>query len=152
MQTPPSDMMGYGQQAGSTHHTVMHTCIIFIWSRETNKNRTSINIDSTVTFLVLFKSVQSFLDSGIPAELNMCECFCNDCPQRSWGKVMFLQASVILLTGGCLPQCMLGYPPGADSPLGADTPLEQTPHPPEQTPTLEQTLGADTPRSRHARS
>ena len=50
-------------------------------------------------------------------------------PQRSWGKVMFLQVSVILLTGGCLPQCMLGY----------HTPREQTPtrsrHPPwKQTP------------------
>ena len=42
-------------------------------------------------------------------------------PQRSWAKVMFLQASVILSTGeGCLPQCMLGCPP----------PSEQTPHPP----------------------
>ena len=38
-------------------------------------------------------------------------------PQRSWAKVMFLQASVILLTGGGLPQCMLGYPPGPDPPL-----------------------------------
>ena len=54
--------------------------------------------------------------------------------QRSWGKVMFSQASVILLTAGCLPQCMLGYTPpgnrhplGADTPPGADTPLEQTP-------------------------
>ena len=43
-------------------------------------------------------------------------------PQRSWGKVMFLQASVILLTRGGLPQYMLGYhtpwsrhpPPGAE--------------------------------------
>ena len=76
---------------------------------------------------------------------------------------MFLQVSVILLTRGCLPQCMLGY-----TPPGADTPREQTPwsrHPPEQTPPLahppgadppEQTppiadtpLGADTPQSRH---
>ena len=31
-------------------------------------------------------------------------------PQRSWGKVIFSQASVILITGGGgLPQCMLGY-------------------------------------------
>ena len=38
-------------------------------------------------------------------------------PQRSWGKVIFSQASVILFTGeGGLPQCMLGY------------------HPPDQTP------------------
>ena len=97
------------------------------------------------------------------------------CPQRSWGKVMFPQACVILFMGGCLPQCMLGYtpreqtspeqthtppqtrtPPGADTsppdqtPLGADTPLEQTP-PRADTP-LNQTLpweqtppGADTP-------
>ena len=41
---------------------------------------------------------------------------------KRWAKVMFLQASVILLTGGGVPQCMLGYP-----------------HPPQ----------ADTPRSRH---
>ena len=74
-------------------------------------------------------------------------------PQRSWGKVMFLQASVILLMGGvsvCLPQCMLGYtppeqtppewtPPWSKHPLGADTPPRSR-HPPwEQTPT------ADTP-------
>ena len=70
-------------------------------------------------------------------------------PQRSWGKVMFSQACVILFTGGCLPQCMLGYhtpradtawsrhPLGADTPMGADTPLEQTPP------------RADTPQSRH---
>ena len=31
-------------------------------------------------------------------------------------KVMFLLVSVILLMGGGLPQCMLGYPPGADTP------------------------------------
>ena len=56
---------------------------------------------------------------------------------------MFLQVCVILFTGrGCLPQCMLGYhtPPGADTPLGADT----TPLGADTTP-----LGADTPRSRH---
>ena len=40
----------------------------------------------------------------------------NNCyrPQRSWAKVMFLQASVILFRGGGpggLPQCMRGYPP-----------------------------------------
>ena len=40
---------------------------------------------------------------------------------------MFLNMSVILFTGGCLPQCMLGY-----------NPQEQT------------TPRADTPRSRHA--
>ena len=30
-------------------------------------------------------------------------------PQRSWGKIIFSQASVILFTWGGLPQCMLGY-------------------------------------------
>ena len=33
-------------------------------------------------------------------------------PQRSWAKVMFLQACVCPGGGeGCLPQCMLEYPP-----------------------------------------
>ena len=76
-------------------------------------------------------------------------------PQRSWAKVMFLQASVILSTGGCLPQCMLGYtPPGADTPPpGPDTPKEQTPpgadtHPPRarQTPPSRQSRHSS-PRS-----
>ena len=42
-------------------------------------------------------------------------------PQRSWAKVMFLQASVILLTGGggSLPQCMLGYTPRSRPPPGS---------------------------------
>ena len=65
-------------------------------------------------------------------------------PQRSWAKVMFLQASVILSTegGGCLPQCMLGYhpTPWEHTPPSRNLPLEQTPlwsrHPPP---------GADTP-------
>ena len=58
-------------------------------------------------------------------------------------KVIFLHLSVILFTGGCLPQCMLGYPeqtppgarhtPQADTHIpGADTPQDQT-HPLEQT-------------------
>ena len=58
-------------------------------------------------------------------------------------KVMFLLVSVILSTGGrCLPQCMLGYPPGADTPQGRH-------HPPEQTSPLgtDTPLGADTPRA-----
>ena len=84
-------------------------------------------------------------------------------PQRSWGKVMFSQASVILLTGGVSASVHAGIhspPPQSRHPPGADTPWEQTPpgadtlqnrHPPEQTPPgadtpLEQTppLGADT--------
>ena len=80
--------------------------------------------------------------------------------QRSWAKVMFLQASVILLTGGCLPQCMLGYtPPRSRHPPGADTTPKQTPPrsrhtsqadtPREQTPPGADPPGADTPQSRH---
>ena len=52
-------------------------------------------------------------------------------------KVMFLLVSVILFTGGCLPQYMLGYhppPPGgssppreADTPREVDSPRKQTP-------------------------
>ena len=63
-------------------------------------------------------------------------------PQRSWGKVMFLQASVILLTGGVSASVHAGIP----HPLGADTPPSR--HPPEQTPPWEQTP----PRSRHPQS
>ena len=75
-------------------------------------------------------------------------------PQRSWAKVIFSQACVQNSVhgggGGCLPQCMLGYQPqppqsrhspgtrhppskeqthipGADTPLGADTPWNQAP-------------------------
>ena len=69
-------------------------------------------------------------------------------PQRSWAKVMFLQASVILSTGGDSASVHAGIPPpqeqtppqgpaplGPDttpSPLGPDTPLlPGTRHPPE---------------------
>ena len=53
-------------------------------------------------------------------------------PQRSCGKVMFLHLSLILFTGGgCLPQCILGYTPWADTPgqtpPWADTPLGRPP-------------------------
>ena len=73
-------------------------------------------------------------------------------PQRSWGKVMFSQACVILFTGGCLPQCMLGYhtPPRSRHPPGADTPQSRhtawSRHPPqEQTPPGEHTPPEQTP-------
>ena len=79
-------------------------------------------------------------------------------PQRSWGKVMFLQASAILLTGGGgvsasvhagiphPPPLREQTPPGADTPgsrhpPGADTPWEQTPP-----------WSRHSPRSRHPRS
>ena len=73
-------------------------------------------------------------------------------PQRSWAKVMFLQASVILSTGGCLPQCMLGYhhtPPEQTPPR--ETPPPRNSHPLEQTPPRADTPPGSrhTPRSRH---
>ena len=86
--------------------------------------------------------------------LDISVCTNNSCnyfyrPQRSWGKVMFLQASVILLTGGGVP-----HPPGADTPQSTH-PLEHTP--PHIRPSREQTPhpqtihpppspGADTPQ------
>ena len=65
--------------------------------------------------------------------------------QRSWGKVIFSQVSVILLTGGVyLSACWDTKPPSPRSrhpreqtiPLGPDTPGSRHP------------LGADTPQSR----
>ena len=58
---------------------------------------------------------------------------------------MFLLVSVILSTGGCLPQCMLGYhPPGADTPRKQTTPQEQTP--PQSTHTHTQSRHPHPPR------
>ena len=92
-------------------------------------------------------------------------------PQRSWGKVMFLQASVILLTGGVphIPPPRQQAPPRADPP-GADTPhqsrqppgsrhprAQTTPPPWSRHPLVADPPGADTPRadtpprSRHPR-
>ena len=73
-------------------------------------------------------------------------------------KVMFIQACVCPQGRGCLPQCMLGYPPleqtspwGADTPSGSRHPREQTPL--EQTAPPEQTRPPSQldppPRSRH---
>ena len=81
-------------------------------------------------------------------------------PQRSWAKVIFSQACVknsVHRGGGCLPQCMLGYPPPDQAhppprpgppgtrhtPPGPGTPpLDQAPpretrHPPDQAPPWE---------------
>ena len=71
---------------------------------------------------------------------------------------MFLHLSVILSTGGCLPQCMLGYihPHMGRHPPLADTPPGQTPSPladtPEQTPLQADTTQADSPPDRHPRA
>ena len=71
-------------------------------------------------------------------------------PQRSWCKVMFLQASVILFTGGITWHPLEQTPPESRHPQGADIhPRADTPqsrHPPEQTPPR---TGTPPPRSRH---
>ena len=61
-------------------------------------------------------------------------------------KVIFLHLSVILFTGGCLPQCILGYhTPQEQTPPGSRSPQEQT-HPPGADTIREQTCP---PGSRH---
>ena len=65
--------------------------------------------------------------------------------QRSWAKVIFSQACVKNSVhrgggGGCLPQCMLGYPPCSRHPPGSKPPWSR--HPPGSRPPP----GADTPR------
>ena len=65
---------------------------------------------------------------------------------------MFLQASVILLTGGCLQTPPKQTPPGADTPLEQIFPRADSPHsrhPPGADTPQEQTPRADTPWSRH---
>ena len=62
---------------------------------------------------------------------------------------MFSQAFVILFTGECLSQCMLGYThPREQTPPAADTPWQQTP-PRAGIPQSSHPPGADTTRSRH---
>ena len=46
-------------------------------------------------------------------------------PQRSWGKVMFLQVCVILFTG---VEYLTRYPPGPGTPPGPDTPPQDQVH------------------------
>ena len=82
-------------------------------------------------------------------------------PQRSCGQGNIFTPvchSFCSQRGGGLPQCMLGYhPPGADTPLGSDTPVpDTTPQgadipPQEQTPPGADTPPDTTPRSRPPR-
>ena len=84
-------------------------------------------------------------------------------PQRSWAKVIFLQASVILSTGGVSASVHPGIPPPreqtplvTDPPPGADThpadtPQEQTPPPPSRhTPPREADSGIRSMSGRYA--
>ena len=65
-------------------------------------------------------------------------------PQRSFAKVMFLQASVILSTGEGLPTVHAGtHPPKSLTPQGANTPLKSRPPSPQE---LVSVPGADTPQ------
>ena len=62
-------------------------------------------------------------------------------PQRSWGKVIFSQASVILFTGGgvCLSACWDTTPPGPGPPPGTRH-LPGTRHPPPEQSILGDTV------------
>ena len=74
--------------------------------------------------------------------------------QRSWAKVMFLQASVILSTGGGVSASMharIPPPPGVDTPSSEQNPPGSRPlqsrHPPgADTPWSRRPPGADIPR------
>ena len=71
-------------------------------------------------------------------------------PQRSWAKVMFLQASVILSTGGgvCLSACWDASPPGPETPPRDQRPTHSPSTPPDQAdtpPTRQTPPGPETP-------
>ena len=78
-------------------------------------------------------------------------------PATKLGKVMFLQASVILLTGGGTSHTPGSRPPPQSRPPGSRHPPEQTLPPGADTPPSRPRppgagrprLGAGTPRSRH---
>ena len=75
-------------------------------------------------FLYKVRSVNDGAVTSVTFSINDAPCYR---PQRSWGKVMFLQASVILLTGGVpdTPPDLEQTPlpgPGADNPPGPATP------------------------------
>ena len=66
-------------------------------------------------------------------------------PQRTCGKVMFSQASVILFTGGaCIPACTGQTPPGRH-PTPLPSACWDTPAPPGQTPPCPVHAGIHTP-------
>ena len=62
-------------------------------------------------------------------------------PQRSWAKVMFLQASVILSTGGVSSR-------EGEHPPGRETPRQETSPPKENPPARRPPLGGEPPRIR----
>ena len=68
------------------------------------------------------------------SSVHTCRSFCYYRPQRSWAKVIFLQASVCPRGGGVSASVHTGIPtrPGADTTPPDPTPPDQTPtrHPP----------------------
>ena len=87
-------------------------------------------------------SVPSLLNSSVHSHVrhvsNLKENFWTFLPAATkLGQGNILQASVILSTGGCLPQCMLGCQPPpdqADSPLVPEIPPTRQTHPPPPGP------------------
>ena len=94
--TPAQCMLGYGQQAGSTHPTGMHSCNVYVEPflksfKPSTSDLSHFTIDSTLVTEVPKLKSRTFLP---PAN-------------EVWGKVMFLHLSVILFTGGggCILAC-----------------------------------------------
>ena len=84
--------------------------------------------------------IQDFLGRGERQPIRRCQPIITG-RNEVVAKVMFLLVSVILSTGGrCLPQCMLGYPPGADTPQGRHHPPRADITPQSRHPPWEQTL------------
>ena len=121
-QTPPRPVHAgiYGQQAGDTHPTGMHSCYI---CGHQYKKKNFLGFLEAIYCLEVSQCVYFNLVSSLPA------------------KVMFLLMSVILLTGEYasvhaeIPPLQEQTPPprSRQPPRGADTPQADT-HPPEQTP------------------
>ena len=82
--------------------------------------------------------------SHVPLKSPFCQCHLSSLPAATkldQGNVFTGVCDSVHGGGGCLPQCMMGYP----LPLGADTPSPREQKPPwEQTPSP----GADTPHPR----
>ena len=116
-----------------------------------SRTRFSAMLSKLIEFGSLFVTRKSGGFQTLCEIISFLDIFDNYRPQRSWAKVMFLQASVILLTGGVSASVHAGIhppweqtlPPKADTPWSRQPPKADTPpsRPPE----------ADTPQTRHPR-
>ena len=109
------------------NHFMWPLCIF--WIRANTKTVIILNNARAIQW-----RIQDFQDGGLPAEFGAKTYIYR--PQRSCGKVMFSQASVILSTGDVAEtpwantprvdtpsaQCMLGYTPPPQCMLGSTTP------------------------------